>query len=48
MNKLDQKQVSRIHQQINDKRFEISKIDQQLNQIIQLNPCEILEKLLVF
>jgi acetolactate synthase small subunit len=38
--KSDNKQVSRIHQQINEKRNEINQIDHQLNKIIQ----EILEK----
>jgi regulator of replication initiation timing len=43
-NKSDDKQVSRIHQQINEKRNELNRIDQQLNKIIQENPLEKLEK----
>ncbi len=42
--KSDDKQVSRIHQQINEKRNELNRIDQQLNKIIQENPLEKLEK----
>ncbi len=39
----DEKQVSRIHQQINEKRNELNRIDHQLNKIIQQNPLEKLE-----
>ncbi len=35
--KSDDKQVSHIHQQINEKRNEINRIDHQLNKIIQEN-----------
>jgi hypothetical protein len=42
--KSDDKQVTRIHQQINEKRNELNRIDQQLNKIIQQNPLEKLEK----
>ncbi len=42
--KSDDKQVSRIHQQINEKRNELNRIDHQLNKIIQQNPLEKLEK----
>jgi hypothetical protein len=42
--KFDEKLISRIHQQINDKRTELNRIDNQLNKIIQENPLEKLEK----
>lgn len=42
--KNDEKQISRIHQQINEKRNELNRIDNQLNKIIQENPLEKLEK----
>ena len=42
--KSDEKQLPRLHQQINDKRNELNRIDQQLTQIIQENPLEKLEK----
>ncbi len=42
--KSDDKQVSRIHQQINEKRNELNRIDHQLNKIIQENPLEKLER----
>jgi hypothetical protein len=42
--KSDDKQVSRIHQQINEKRNELNRIEQQLNIIIQENYLEKLEK----
>jgi hypothetical protein len=42
--KSDDKQVSRIHQQINEKRNELNRIDHQLNIIIQENYLEKLEK----
>jgi hypothetical protein len=42
--KFDEKLISRIHQQINDKRNELNRIDNQLNKIIQQNPLEKLEK----
>ncbi len=40
----DEKQVSHIHQQIDEKRNELNQIDQQSNKIIQENPLEKLEK----
>ncbi len=42
--KSDEKLIPRIHQQINEKRYELNRIDNQLNKIIQENPLEILEK----
>lgn len=42
--KFDENSLSRLHQQINEKRNELNRIDQQLNQIIQENPFEKLEK----
>ncbi|CAF1019239.1 unnamed protein product [Rotaria sordida] len=43
--KSDEKLIPRIHQQINEKRNELNRIDNQLNKIIQENPLEKLEKL---
>ena len=45
--KSDEKQLPRLHQQINEKRNELNRIDQQLTQIIQENPLEKLEKSLI-
>ena len=42
--KSDEKHLPRLHQQLNDKRTELNRIDQQLNQIIQDNPLDKLEK----
>jgi hypothetical protein len=42
--KSDEKLLPRLHQQINEKRNELNRIDHQLNKIIQENPLEKLEK----